>query len=282
LRPVHPEPAHERVGFEWLADNSETPTLEENYRNLGVVTSVLYALAEGALVFGSEIKAMACHPAIQLRMDPVSLAQVFTYWSTLTPKSVFQGIKAIPPGGYLLARDGRVSLEEYWELRSAAADKTSAGPPDADAEGEFDEELGELLVDAVRIRLRAAKENYLLRKLGQEWLPRDTAQRPKRPYWAPIHRCFSRGIAPDYVQDLLSPNSLKASGLFHPTAVGQLLQNLESRSSLGETEDMAVAGIVSSQLVHQQFVASLHKADPLSAPDSVKVCRQQALRTAAC
>ena len=53
------------------------------------------------------------------------------------------------------------------------------------------------------------------------------AQRPKRPYRAPIHRCFARGVAPEYVRELLSPSGLKASGVFNPHAVGQLLQKLD-------------------------------------------------------
>jgi asparagine synthase (glutamine-hydrolysing) len=128
-----------------------------------------------------------------------------------------------------------------------------------------------------RFKLRVLRDKYLLRKVSQEWLPRDTAQRPKRPYRAPIHRCFARGVAPDPVLDLLSPGGLEASGLFNPHAVGQLLQKIEHGASLGETEDMAVAGIVSTQLVHQQFVASLRKAAPLTERDGVKVCRQQRL-----
>jgi asparagine synthase (glutamine-hydrolysing) len=131
-----------------------------------------------------------------------------------------------------------------------------------------------------RFKLRALRDKYLLRKLSREWLPGEIAQRPKRPYRAPIHRCFSGVAAPDYVQELLSPSALRASGLFNADAVGLLSQKLGRGLPLGETEDMAVAGIVSSQLVHQQFVAGLRKAAPLTERDDVKVCRQQ--RSSSC
>jgi asparagine synthase (glutamine-hydrolysing) len=126
-----------------------------------------------------------------------------------------------------------------------------------------------------RFKLRALKDKYLLRVLGREWLPREIAQRPKRPYRAPIHRCFAPGVAPEYVRELLSPGGVKASGVFNPHAVGQLLQKLDKGLALGETEDMAVAGILSTQLVHQQFVAGLHKPAPLNGRDRVKVRREQ-------
>jgi asparagine synthase (glutamine-hydrolysing) len=128
-----------------------------------------------------------------------------------------------------------------------------------------------------RFKLRVLKDKYLLRKLAQEWLPPQISQRPKRPYRAPIHRCFARGVAPDYVQDLLGPAALKDSGVFNPIAVGQLVQKLEKGLPFGETEDMAVAGVVSTQLVHHQFMATMRQAAPLSERDSVKVCRQQRL-----
>ena len=41
-----------------------------------------------------------------------------------------------------------------------------------------------------RLKLRGLTEKYLLKQLGREWLPEDVWQRPKRPYRAPIHRCF--------------------------------------------------------------------------------------------
>ena len=119
------------------------------------ICPLFYTVADGALVFGSEIKALACHPAVSLRLDPLSLAQVFTYWVPLTPRSVFQGITGVPPGGYLIAREGRIRLQKYWEMSFATAAETPGGVTEAEAERTFAEEFRELLVDAVRIRLRA-------------------------------------------------------------------------------------------------------------------------------
>jgi asparagine synthase (glutamine-hydrolysing) len=128
-----------------------------------------------------------------------------------------------------------------------------------------------------RFKLRGLRDKYLLRKMAGAWLPREIAERPKRPYRAPIHRCFARNAAPDYVGDLLSESGLRASGLFNSDAVGQLMRKLGGGASLGETDDMAVAGIVSTQLVHRQFVARLPEAAPLDERDGVRVCRQRGL-----
>jgi asparagine synthase (glutamine-hydrolysing) len=74
------------------------------------------------------------------------------------------------------------------------------------------------------------------------------------------------------VRELLSPPSLRESGLFDPIAVGQLVKKADAGMSLGETDDMALAGILSSQLVHHQFVKSFSMPPPLGQRDDVKVC----------
>lgn len=106
-----------------------------------------------------------------------------------------------------------------------------------------------------QLRMIGLSEKFLLRRLARKWLPKEIWTRRKRPYRAPIHRSF---IGPegalDYVQDLLSTNSLQASGLFKPAAVQNMVNKLLAGGRIGETDDMALAGILSSQLVWTQFV----------------------------
>jgi asparagine synthase (glutamine-hydrolysing) len=121
------------------------------------------------------------------------------------------------------------------------------------------------------LKLRGLTEKYLLKMLGRKWLPREIWQRPKRPYRAPIHRSFFNEKAPEYVRELLSPEALKKTGLFNPAAVNQLAEKARQGNRLGETDDMALVGIISTQLVHHHFITHFKKADPLSGGDSVKV-----------
>jgi asparagine synthase (glutamine-hydrolysing) len=114
------------------------------------------------------------------------------------------------------------------------------------------------------LKLRVLNDKYLLRKTAKDWLPSEIWQRPKRPYRAPIHRSFFNEQTEDYVQDLLSPAALKNSGLFKPLAVAQLVKKIEQGLPVGETDDMALAGILSSQLLHRMFVQDFRMADPAS------------------
>ncbi len=124
-----------------------------------------------------------------------------------------------------------------------------------------------------RMKLRVLQEKHLLKEAALPWLPDVIRQRPKRPYRAPVHRSFFNETTPDYVRELLSPERIKAAGYFKPEAVQQLTRKIESGGALGETDDMALVGILSTQLVHHQFVEGFSPPKPLSQRDPVKVCR---------
>jgi asparagine synthase (glutamine-hydrolysing) len=114
------------------------------------------------------------------------------------------------------------------------------------------------------MKLRGLNDKYLLRRLGARLLPPEIASRPKRPYRAPIHSSLCSSPVPDYVTELLSPNRIKRAGLFRPASVAALLARVMNGARLGETDDMALAGIVSTQLLHDQFVSRRRRAEPLS------------------
>ena len=122
------------------------------------------------------------------------------------------------------------------------------------------------------LKLRGLTEKFLLRQVAQRWLPPAIWQRPKRPYRAPIHRSFFNEATPDYVRELLAPEAISRAGLFQPEPVSQLVRRLAQKSPLGETDDMALAGILSSQLVHHQFIENFRMPPPLDEHDDVKVC----------
>jgi len=116
-----------------------------------------------------------------------------------------------------------------------------------------------------RFKLRGLKEKYLLKMLGRKLLPPEIWQRTKRPYRAPIHQCLL---------GLVSLEQIAATGLLCVKAVAQLVRKIESGVRVSESDDMALAGIVSTQLVHQLFVADFKIPPPLSDRDDVKVCHE--------
>lgn len=114
-----------------------------------------------------------------------------------------------------------------------------------------------------RFKLRGLHEKYLLRKAVAGLLPKEIGRRTKRPYRAPIAAAFVGREAPEYVRELLSPPALTAAGIFDPAAVAQLLRKAEKTpAGLGETDEMALVGIVSTGLLHEQLI----RAPVLAAP----------------
>ncbi len=113
------------------------------------IRPLFYTIADGQFIFGSEIKSMLAYPSVQAEIDHQALYETFTYWSPLSPHSIFSGISELPPAHYLLIRDGQIpSPERFWSLDLAA--ETPARPAQ-----EYLDELESLLIDATQVRLRA-------------------------------------------------------------------------------------------------------------------------------
>ena len=58
----------------------------------------------------------------------------------------------------------------------------------------------------------------------------------------------------DWVAELLSSKRIEQSGYFDPEVVAGLMKKIKRTGALGETDDMMLAGLLSTELVHQQFI----------------------------
>lgn len=105
-------------------------------------------------------------------------------------------------------------------------------------------------------KMRGLNEKYILKEAFAGMVPESINQRPKQPYRAPIREAFFSGGGASYVDDLLSENQLKKTGYFDPKKVGYLLAKFrkEGTSVANETQSMALVGILSTQLLHEQYL----------------------------
>ena len=70
---------------------------------------------EGRLWFASEVKALfAGDRSIPRRLDPVGLAEVFTFWSTVPPQTVFEGITELEPGHLRIVTPSSTTDVAFW------------------------------------------------------------------------------------------------------------------------------------------------------------------------
>jgi len=124
-------------------------------------------------------------------------------------------------------------------------------------------------------KLRGLSEKHILKQAVRDLLPPEIWQRQKRPYRAPIHRSFfPEGRPLAWVADMLSPSKVKEAGVFNPLAVQALLKKQARFGSLGEVDEMALAGILSTQLVHHHFVAGGGTAVARKSTNNQKIIRR--------
>ncbi|WP_291857893.1 asparagine synthase (glutamine-hydrolyzing) [Marinilabilia sp.] len=114
------------------------------------IRPLFYTIHDQHLVFASEIKALFEFPGVQRHLDFYSLQQVFTFWTTLSPRTAFEGVHELPPGHFMFFEKGHVQLKKYWSPAFPGSEERFKGTMD-----EAGEQLEFLLTDAVKLRLRA-------------------------------------------------------------------------------------------------------------------------------
>jgi asparagine synthase (glutamine-hydrolysing) len=109
----------------------------------------LYYYFDGrVLVFGSEIKALLQHPAVQRQLDPVAVSDYLTYLYVPSPRSILQNIRKLPPATVMEVYDGAIHLRRYWTPAFAPEDDSSSA-------GEWVERLRAALSESVRLHMRS-------------------------------------------------------------------------------------------------------------------------------
>lgn len=115
------------------------------------IRPLFYTNQNGKFSFASEIKAIFSDPDISRSIDPEALSQIFTFWTTITPKTAFKNILELPPGHFMTVSErGMSDPKAYWIIPSPSPDECWKGTFE-----EAKDELKKLLTDAVRLRLRA-------------------------------------------------------------------------------------------------------------------------------
>jgi asparagine synthase (glutamine-hydrolysing) len=105
-----------------------------------------YALHNGRIIFGSEIKAILAAAPELAQVGQEGLLQYFYFGYIADPLTVFVQVHKLPPGQALEFTAGKIDVRQYWDVPSMG---THAPAP----EEEFLEELEKQLAEAVKIRL---------------------------------------------------------------------------------------------------------------------------------
>lgn len=71
---------------------------------LGVKPLFLAPVADGSVIFGSELKALAAHPLLRREPDPLAVEDYLTWGYVPDSRSILKGVEKLPAGHYLLLR----------------------------------------------------------------------------------------------------------------------------------------------------------------------------------
>ena len=104
---------------------------------------------DGYLLFSSELKAIACHPALSRDIDPHAVEDYFSFGYVPDPKTIYSNAMKLPPGHTLTVKRGKAlpPPRQYWDVPFE--------PLEAAGGEDLQSELVERLRECVRRRLVA-------------------------------------------------------------------------------------------------------------------------------
>jgi|HubBroStandDraft_6_1064221.scaffolds.fasta_scaffold24400_1 asparagine synthase (glutamine-hydrolysing) len=115
------------------------------------VRPLFYTQTGKTFLFGSEIKAIFANPAVSREIDFAGLDELFTYWCTIPPTTLFRNVHELPPGHSMTVDAGGIATRPYWDLQF----NRSPEVVDPCHEEFYADQLLDLLADATKIRLRS-------------------------------------------------------------------------------------------------------------------------------
>lgn len=114
------------------------------------IKPVYYAMINGNLVFGSEIKSILEFPGYKKEVNEEALEQYLSFQYSNLPETFFKGIYRLLPGHYLTYRGGELNITQYFD--------PTLEPVSKDSQEETVKKLTEVLEDSVEKHMLADVE----------------------------------------------------------------------------------------------------------------------------
>lgn len=108
-----------------------------------------------------------------------------------------------------------------------------------------------------RWKLRSLRhDKYIERKVAERWLPKDIAWRRKKMFRAPLDSFAASGSKEGWIDQVLSPESLRKTGLFDVESVAKYRAELGKLKGTAKTSvGMGLTAVTSTQLWHHLYIS---------------------------
>lgn len=138
---------HFRGMFAFAIWDRKKQTLFIARDRLGIKPLFYAELENGLFIFGSELKSLLSHPGLKKRIDPCAVEDYFAFGYIPEPRSIYCGVKKLPPAHSLTLRRGKPvkAPVEFWDVPYK---EVQVGD-----EEDIQHELIERLREAVDVRL---------------------------------------------------------------------------------------------------------------------------------
>ncbi len=116
------------------------------------VKPLYWTIADGTLLFGSELRALMQHPSFRRDVDHEAVAALAAYSYIPAPATIFKNVFKLQPGAIMtIASGGDVNATRYWRIEDVVRGRGQGAYDVADARDALDA----LLRDSVRRRMVA-------------------------------------------------------------------------------------------------------------------------------
>lgn len=161
-------------------------------------------------------------------------------WDPLN-RSLYVGYKVMLAGLLMISKGDRIAMHSSVETRYPFLDE---------------DVIAFCAQVAPEYKLRGLKEKWLLRRVAARTLPAPIADRPKTMFRASLAQTFLGPHRPAWVDQLLSPESLRRAGYFDPEAVARERSAQVRWPTITPRRfvfDLGLTSVVSTQLWHHLY-----------------------------
>jgi asparagine synthase (glutamine-hydrolysing) len=113
------------------------------------IKPLYYYQSDRYFIFSSEVRTLLGTDLVPRVIDPAGLINYLTFGSVYDPNTLVEGVRSLPPGHFLIWKDGQATLTQYWDMITAAEPSETG----TETRVESENQIAAMLDESVRMQL---------------------------------------------------------------------------------------------------------------------------------